>query len=41
MEHTWEGEQVRHLNEQEQLFIGRVLEQKENTLQYCVQLLAQ
>ncbi|MFD2877501.1 sigma-70 family RNA polymerase sigma factor [Paenibacillus rhizoplanae] len=28
MEHTWEGEQVRHLNEQEQLFIGRVLEQK-------------
>ncbi|MEK4007447.1 sigma-70 family RNA polymerase sigma factor [Paenibacillus sp. FSL H3-0333] len=28
MEHTWEGEQVRHLNEQEQLFINRVLEQK-------------
>ncbi|WP_405111797.1 sigma-70 family RNA polymerase sigma factor [Paenibacillus sp. FSL K6-1217] len=28
MEHTWEGERVSHLNDQEQLFIGRVLEQK-------------
>ena len=28
MESTWEGERVRGLNEQEQLFIGRVLDQK-------------
>ena len=28
MENLWEGERVRVLNEQEQLFIGRVLEQK-------------
>lgn len=28
MESTWEGERVRVLNEQEQLFISRVLEQK-------------
>ncbi|WP_238649719.1 sigma-70 family RNA polymerase sigma factor [Paenibacillus piscarius] len=28
MESTWEGERVRGLNEKEQLFIGRVLDQK-------------
>lgn len=28
MESTWEGERVQGLNEQEQLFIGRVLDQK-------------
>ncbi|QUL57382.1 sigma-70 family RNA polymerase sigma factor [Paenibacillus tritici] len=28
MENTWEGERVRLLSQQEQLFIGRVLEQK-------------
>lgn len=31
MENVWEGERMRVLNEQEQLFISRVLEQKK----YC------